>query len=174
MPRPFPLTIRSMEKDHPKTVMIILTIASILLLAWNVWFFFSQNPIFESSIQAKVDNYPEKLISTFDGPGRTKEHRQNLITAIFPIEMKNKILQNQKGFFFPSTKQGKLSESIKVIVINSIPNIEENTLVVRLKSIQDSNNQTKLHESSKGFVKIEITKTTPFKQLLHKLKTQKL
>ena len=170
MPRPFSLTIRSIEKDNPKTVMIILSIASILLGAWNLWFFFAQTSVYESSIFAKVDNYPEKIIPSFSGPGRTKKHKQNLITASFPIGMKNKIFQGQKGFFFPAKKQGDLSGAINVLVIKTIPNIEENTLLVNLKTIELINVPEQLQAGTQGLIKLEIANITPFKQVLNKLK----
>ena len=170
MPRPFTQTIRSMEKDHPKTVIVILLIATLILAVWNIWFFFAQISLFESSIHAEVTEKPEKIIPGFSGPGRAKHHKQHIVMASFPLEMRKKIFQGQKGVFFPASNVGSLSEGIMAVVLDETIYAADKKIQVQLKTIEPLNSSIMLQPKTNGLIKLEIKQVSPFELLLMKLK----
>jgi hypothetical protein len=170
MPRPFIQTIRSIEKDHPKTVMIILSIASVILAVWNLWFFFEQIPLFESSIHAQVTENPEKIIPEFSGPGRAKYHKQHIIMATFTMQMREKIFQGQKGIFFPASNMGRLSDGIIAVVIDKTILKKDKKIRVFLKTFAPLNSALQLQAKSQGLIKLEVEQVSPFELLLMRLR----
>jgi hypothetical protein len=158
-----------MEKDHPKTVMIILFIASFILAAWNIWFFFAQISLFECSIHAEVAEKPKKIVPSFSGPGRVRHHKQHIILASFPLQMEKKIYQGQKGIFFPSSNMGNLLEGITAIVTHKTAHLKDSNLSVRLKTIESVHSPMQLKSKTTGLIKLEITRVSPFELMLMKL-----
>jgi len=174
MPRPFTQTIRSMEKDHPKTIMILLSIASVILTIWNIWFFCAQITIYESSIQAKVATYPEKIIPTFYGPGRTQQHKEHIILASFPLRVKDHIFQGQKGLFFPISNEDERPGSIQAIVFEITINSEDSSVYVRLKTVEPLHSRIPIPAETKGLIKLVVDHITPFDFVLMKIKKSTL
>jgi len=160
-----------MESDHPKTVMIFLLIATIVLFAWNIWFFGAKLSVYELSINAKVTKQPEKRIRLFSGPGRPVEIKQNVIIASFPMTMKKSITRNQRGLFFPILKQEQISEAVDCVVEKISVQPEDQLIQVRLKTIQHMNRPVYLQPGMSGLIKLEIERCTPFAMLIEWLRS---
>ena len=171
MARPFSLTTRSMEKDHPKPIIIILLIAIIILGAWNLWFFYAKISVYEVSINAHVTDAPEKIIPSFSGPGRVIEQRQNNIIATFPVHLKNSIYLGQKAIFYPALKHGEISMSINAFVSEIIPKQNNDCIKAELKTLHSFDYPIQLNTGTTGIIKLELEKITPFKLLLNKIKS---
>jgi len=169
MARPFKLTARSLENDHLKPVMMILTLATLILGGWNIWFFFGKISVYETSIDAQLADRNEIIIPSFSGPGRVEKHRQNQIIASFPMNVKHRIYLGQKGLFFPDVNQGKLNGVIDAMVSKIVPNVEKNIIQVTLKTTQPFQNYIPMQSNTTGKIKIEIDQVTPFKHVLSNL-----
>jgi hypothetical protein len=169
MARPFMSTMRSMESDHPKTVMVVLSIAAVLVCAWNIWFFCAKISVYEMSIHAKVAEKPEKLVLSFSGPGRVVKIRQNLIIATFSINMKDRIEKGQNGLFFPAIKHGQLSEAVKCVIVELHPKTDEQSIQAVLKTIQSKHYSIGLQPGMSGLIKLEVARLSPFAILLQRI-----
>ena len=171
MARPFSLTMRSMETDHPKTVMAVLSIAILVVCAWNIWFFCAKISVYEMSINAMVDEHPEKIIPSFSGPGRIVETRQNHIIASFPIRMKNRIARGQRGLFFPIMKQGEFSEGVNCVIVEIEIKKDKESIQAILKTKQSKYFPVHLQPETSGLIKLEVDRLTPFSLLLQRIES---
>jgi len=171
MARPFSLTMRSMESDHPKTFMVVLSIAVLVVCAWNIWFFGAKISVYEMSINAMVAAQPEKIIPSFSGPGRVVELKQNDIIANFPMHMENRIARGQRGLFFPIQKKGELSEAVNCVIVEVTKQTKKQSIQARLETKQHMSYPVNLHPGMSGLIKLEIDRQTPFHLLLKRLES---
>lgn len=68
MPSPFARTLRSIESDKFNLSLISTAVAITIIVAWSIWFFFSQITIYVDStvIDIKGDGYIETRLSATD------------------------------------------------------------------------------------------------------------
>jgi len=90
--------------------------------------------------------------------------------ATFPLQMREKIFQGQKGIFFPASNIGKISEGIIAVVIEKTIHKKDKNILVYLKTFAPLNSTIQLQAKTKGLIKLEMEQVSPFELLLMRLK----